>query len=46
MDGLLKIYEEEIMGAVNAMPAEKYSFAPSAAIFKEDSEGGLLVAGK
>jgi len=36
MDGLLKIYEEEIMGAVNAMPAEKYSFAPSAAIFKED----------
>ena len=35
MDGLLKIYEEEIMGAVNAMPAEKYNFAPSAAIFKE-----------
>ena len=33
MDGLLKIYEGEIMGAVNAMPADKYSFAPSAAIF-------------
>jgi DinB family len=36
MDGLLKIYEDEIMGAVNAMPADKYSFAPSAAIFKAD----------
>ncbi|HXC95608.1 MAG TPA: DinB family protein [Edaphobacter sp.] len=36
MDGLLKIYEEQIMGAVKAMPAEKYSFAPSAAIFKAD----------
>ncbi len=33
MDGLLKIYEEQIMGAVNAMPAEKYNFAPSQAIF-------------
>src|SRR5580704_13236840 len=33
MDGLLKIYEEQIMGAVNAMPADKFNFAPSAAIF-------------
>jgi uncharacterized damage-inducible protein DinB len=33
MDGLLKIYEEEIMGAVKAMPADKFNFAPSAAIF-------------
>jgi uncharacterized damage-inducible protein DinB len=33
LDGLLKIYEEEITGAAKAMPAEKYSFAPSAAIF-------------
>jgi uncharacterized damage-inducible protein DinB len=33
MDGLLKIYEGEITGAVKAMPADKYSFAPSAAIF-------------
>jgi uncharacterized damage-inducible protein DinB len=32
-DALLKIYESEMMGAVNAMPADKYSFAPSAAIF-------------
>jgi uncharacterized damage-inducible protein DinB len=42
MDGLLKIYEEEIMGAVNAMPGEKYSFAPSAAIFKEDQKVDYL----
>jgi uncharacterized damage-inducible protein DinB len=36
LDGLLKSYEEEIMGAVNAMPADKFSFAPSPAIFKAD----------
>ena len=42
MDGLLKIYEEQIMGAVNAMPADKYSFAPSAAIFKEDQKVDFL----
>jgi uncharacterized damage-inducible protein DinB len=33
MDALLKIYEEQIMGAVKAMPADKYNFAPSQAIF-------------
>ena len=33
MEALLNIYEEEIMGAVKAMPADKYNFAPSAAIF-------------
>jgi uncharacterized damage-inducible protein DinB len=33
MDALLKIYEEEITGAAKAMPAEKYNFAPSQAIF-------------
>jgi hypothetical protein len=36
LDALLKIYEEEIMGAVNAMPADKFNFAPSPAIFKAD----------
>jgi len=36
LDALLKIYEEEITGAVNAMPADKFSFAPSPAIFKAD----------
>jgi len=29
----LKIVEMEMMGAVKAMPAEKFAFAPSAAIF-------------
>jgi uncharacterized damage-inducible protein DinB len=33
MEVVLNIYEEEIMGAAKAMPAEKYSFAPSQAIF-------------
>jgi uncharacterized damage-inducible protein DinB len=32
-DGLLNIYEGEMMGLVKAMPVEKYNFAPSAAIF-------------
>jgi len=36
LDGLLKIYEDEMMGLVNAMPADKYDFAPSAAIFKPE----------
>ena len=35
-DALLKIYEDEMMGAVNAMPADKYNFAPSQAIFKPE----------
>ena len=35
-DALLKIYENEMMGAVNAMPADKYDFAPSQAIFKPE----------
>ena len=32
-DSQLSLVEEEMMGAVKAMPAEKYGFAPSAAIF-------------
>src|SRR6266550_1377348 len=35
-DALLKISEDEMMGAVNAMPADKYNFAPSQAIFKPE----------
>lgn len=35
-DALLKIYEEQMMGVVNAMPADKYDFAPSQAIFKAE----------
>jgi hypothetical protein len=38
MDVLLTLYEGEIMGAVNAMPADKYSFAPSQAIFVESQK--------
>jgi DinB family. len=33
VDAQLKIVESEMMGAVKAMPAEKYGFAPSTAIF-------------
>ena len=32
-DSQLTLVEQEMMGAVKAMPAEKYDFAPSAAIF-------------
>jgi uncharacterized damage-inducible protein DinB len=35
-DALLSIYEGGMMGAVKAMPADKYSFAPSQAIFKPE----------
>jgi len=34
-DTMLSSFEGELMGVAKAMPAEKYSFAPSAAIFKE-----------
>lgn len=33
IDAQLKLIEGEMMGAVKAMPAEKYSFAPGAEIF-------------
>jgi DinB superfamily len=33
IEALLNIYEDEIVGAAKAMPAEKYNFAPSQAIF-------------
>jgi len=38
MDWLLKLYEDQIMSAANAMPAEKYGFAPSQAIFAESQK--------
>ncbi len=34
-NAMLSGFESEMMGVARAMPAEKYSFAPSAAIFKE-----------
>jgi uncharacterized damage-inducible protein DinB len=33
LDDMLSLYEGEAMGVAKAMPADKYSFAPSAAIF-------------
>jgi hypothetical protein len=33
IEALLNIYEEQIVGAAKAMPADKYNFAPSQAIF-------------
>lgn len=33
IDDMLSLYEHEAMGVVNAMPADKYGFAPSAATF-------------
>ena len=33
MDSALSLIESEMMGSVKAMPAEKFSFAPSASIF-------------
>jgi hypothetical protein len=33
LDALLSLYEQEAMGVVKAMPADKYSFAPTPAIF-------------
>jgi hypothetical protein len=38
IEALLNIYEGEIVGAAKAMPAEKYSFAPSQAIFVESQK--------
>jgi uncharacterized damage-inducible protein DinB len=37
-DSQLSVIESEMMGAVKAMPAEKFGFAPSAAIFVPSQE--------
>jgi uncharacterized damage-inducible protein DinB len=39
---LLSTFEEELMGAVKAMPAEKFDFAPSAAIFAPSQKSDYL----
>jgi uncharacterized damage-inducible protein DinB len=41
-DAMLSLYEKEFMGAAKAMPAEKYNFAPSAAIFVESQKTDYL----
>ena len=33
LDDMLSLFEGDVMGVVKAMPAEKFNFAPSAAIF-------------
>ncbi len=37
LDDLLKLFEGEVVGVAKAMPADKYSFAPSAATFAAGS---------
>jgi len=37
LDDLLKLFEMEVVGVAKAMPADKYSFAPSAAMFAAGS---------
>ena len=39
LDSQLNLIEMEMMGAVKAMPAEKFGFAPSAAIFRLAENG-------
>ncbi|HMH12907.1 MAG TPA: DinB family protein [Edaphobacter sp.] len=39
---MLSAFEEEMMGAAKAMPAEKYGFAPSAAIFAPSQKPDYL----
>ncbi len=41
-DALLSSFEKEFMGVAKAMPADKYNFAPSAAIFKESQKTDYL----
>ena len=43
-DALLKIYEGEMMGAVNAMPAEKYNWRPAPGV-RSVSEVYMHIAG-
>jgi len=41
-DGVLTAFEGQFMGVAKAMPAEKYNFAPSAAIFAESQKTDYL----
>ena len=41
-DAMLSLFEKEFMGAAKVMPAEKYNFAPSAAIFAESQKTDYL----
>ncbi|QNI37629.1 DinB family protein [Edaphobacter albus] len=41
-DSVLTLFENQFMGVANAMPAEKYGFAPSAAIFVPSQKSDYL----
>jgi len=41
-EAMLSLYEKEFMEAAKAMPADKYNFAPSAAIFAESQKTDFL----
>ena len=41
-DAMLSLFEKEFMGAAKTMPAEKYGFAPSAAIFVQSQKTDYL----
>lgn len=41
-DALLNIFEGEMMGVAKEMPADKYNFAPSQAIFKDSQKTDYL----
>jgi uncharacterized damage-inducible protein DinB len=38
LNALLSMFESQMMGMVKAMPADKYNFAPSQAIFKDEQK--------
>jgi uncharacterized damage-inducible protein DinB len=42
LDAVLTGFEKQFMGVAKAMPAEKYNFAPSAAIFAESQKTDYL----
>ena len=41
IDGMLKLFEGEFMGAAKAMPADKYSFAPKTAMIPGSKYDGV-----
>ena len=41
-NALLSMYEGEMMGVVKEMPADKYNFAPSQAVFKDSQKTDYL----
>lgn len=42
LNAVVSLFEHEMMGVVKEMPADKYNFAPSQAIFKDDQKTDYL----